>query len=139
MFLRGIDEIDLPIAHGEGKLIARATSILDRWRASGQIALTYVAKPEARDQRSEVSGQKPEARQVSAASASELLPFPSNPNGSMANIAGLGDPTGRVLGLMPHPERFLFATQHPHWTRLGLRGEGAGMQIFRNAVEYFRA
>lgn len=67
----------------------------------------------------------------------ELLPFPINPNGSMANIAGLSDPSGRVLGLMPHPERFLFATQHPHWTRLGLRGEGAGMRIFRNAVEYF--
>ena len=131
VFLRGIDEIDLPVAHGEGKLIARAPSILDRWQANGQIALRYVAKPEATGQRSEVRSQKSEV--------SELLPFPANPNGSMANIAGLGDPTGRVLGLMPHPERFLFATQHPHWTRLGLRGEGAGMQIFRNAVEYFRA
>jgi phosphoribosylformylglycinamidine synthase len=67
----------------------------------------------------------------------ETLPFPINPNGSMANLAGLSDPSGRVLGLMPHPERFLFATQHPHWTRLGLRGEGAGLRLFRNAVEYF--
>ncbi len=62
-----------------------------------------------------------------------------NPNGSIRNIAGLGDPTGRVLGLMPHPERFLFATQHPRWTRLGLRGEGDGIKLFRNAMDYFRA
>jgi phosphoribosylformylglycinamidine synthase len=129
-FLRGIDEIDMPIAHGEGKLIARDPSIVERWQANGQVALTYVRQ-------SVVSGQWSEDGKQEA--GSELLPFPTNPNGSMANIAGLGDPTGRVLGLMPHPERFLFATQHPHWTRLGLRGEGAGMQIFRNAVEYFTA
>ena len=55
----------------------------------------------------------------------------------MGNMAGLCDPSGRVLGLMPHPERFLHATQHPQWTRLGLRGEGQGMRLFRNAVEYF--
>ena len=66
-----------------------------------------------------------------------MLPYPHNPNGSVANIAGLSDPTGRVLGLMPHPERFIHATQHPQWTRLGLRGDGDGLQIFRNAVSYF--
>ena len=66
-----------------------------------------------------------------------LLPEPENPNGSIANIAGLCDTTGRVLGLMPHPERFLFATQHPQWTRLGLRGEGDGIKVFRNAVAVF--
>jgi phosphoribosylformylglycinamidine synthase subunit PurQ / glutaminase len=49
----------------------------------------------------------------------------------------LSDPTGRVLGLMPHPERFIHATQHPQWTRNGLSGEGAGLQIFKNAVDYF--
>ncbi|MFN0198510.1 MAG: phosphoribosylformylglycinamidine synthase subunit PurQ, partial [Planctomycetaceae bacterium] len=63
--------------------------------------------------------------------------YPNNPNGSIANIAGLCDPTGRVLGLMPHPERFLFATQHPQWTRRNLTGEGSGMAIFRNAIQYF--
>jgi phosphoribosylformylglycinamidine synthase len=68
-----------------------------------------------------------------------VLPFPANPNGSVANVAGLGDPTGRVLGLMPHPERYIFATQHPNWTRRPecADGEGAGLAIFRNAVEYF--
>ena len=130
VFLRGIDEIDMPVAHGEGKLIARDPSILDRWQGNGQIALTYAVGQAA---------SLPPKQEQAGSLRCETLPFPTNPNGSMANIAGLGDPTGRVLGLMPHPERFLFATQHPHWTRLGLRGEGAGMQIFRNAVEYFRA
>ena len=64
-----------------------------------------------------------------------------NPNGSVAGIAGLCDPTGRVLGLMPHPERFIHATQHPQWTRrrnqVFPEGEGDGAQLFRNAVGYF--
>ena len=59
-----------------------------------------------------------------------------NPNGSMGSIAGLTDETGRVMGMMPHPERFVRATQHPHWTRLENRDEGDGMGIFRNAVNY---
>ena len=135
VFLRGIDEIDMPIAHGEGKLIARDPSIIDRWQANGQVALTYTVVQASSLQ---LDSHPSETRPVEHL-PHEVLPYPTNPNGSMANIAGLGDPTGRVLGLMPHPERFLFATQHPHWTRLGLRGEGAGMQIFRNAVEYFTA
>ena len=105
VFLRGMDALDLPIAHAEGKLVVRNASALDAWRRGGQIALEY---------------------------------DPHNPNGSVANIAGLGDPSGRILGLMPHPERFLFATQHPQWTRLRLEGEGAGRRLFRNAVEYFK-
>jgi phosphoribosylformylglycinamidine synthase len=69
--------------------------------------------------------------------------FPANPNGSIAHAAGLTDTTGRVLGLMPHPERFLFATQHPQWTRKAAtgafdpHGDGEGLRVFRNAVEYF--
>lgn len=131
VFLRGIDELDVPIAHGEGKLVVRDPATLDRWQQNGQCALTYV-------------GHVSNVPVTTATEAGhvenvphETLPFPINPNGSMANLAGLSDPSGRVLGLMPHPERFLFATQHPHWTRLGLRGEGAGMRLFRNAVEYF--
>ena len=135
VFLRGIDEIDMPIAHGEGKMIARDPSIIDRWQANGQVALTYTVVQASSLQLDSLPKETSHVKNLSH----EALPYPTNPNGSMANIAGLGDPTGRVLGLMPHPERFLFATQHPHWTRLGLRGEGAGMQIFRNAVEYFTA
>lgn len=114
VFLRGIDGIDLPVAHGEGKIAVRHDSVVGRWREGCQIALTYV--PE------------------------------ENPNGSIADIAGLCDPSGRVLGLMPHPERHLFATQHPQWTRRprsgdagGAGDEGAGMKLFRNAVEYFKS
>lgn len=104
VFLRGIDEIDLPIAHAEGKIVARNSSVLDGWRERRQIGLTYQ----------------------------------QNPNGSQADIAALSDPTGRVLGLMPHPERHIHATQHPQWTRRGLKSdEGEGLKLFRNAVEYF--
>jgi phosphoribosylformylglycinamidine (FGAM) synthase-like amidotransferase family enzyme len=64
--------------------------------------------------------------------------FPVNPNGSQGDVAGLCDLTGRVLGLMPHPERHVLPTQHPRWTRQGLAVEGDGLAIFRNAVRYFR-
>ena len=59
-----------------------------------------------------------------------------NPNGSVLDIAGICDATGRIFGLMPHPERHMFAYQHPRWTREGLKDEGDGMQVFRNAIEY---
>ena len=64
--------------------------------------------------------------------------FPVNPNGSVGSIAGLTDSTGRVLGLMPHPERFVRATQHPRWTRMREKNEPDGITIFNNAVEYVR-
>lgn len=60
-----------------------------------------------------------------------------NPNGSQGDVAGLCDATGRVLGLMPHPERHVLPTQHPQWTRLGLADEGDGLKLFRNAVAFF--
>lgn len=125
VFLRGIERLELPIAHAEGRLVPADRNTLDRWRSSGQVALCY-----ARDS---ATGNE------SLLNNDEQLPYPVNPNGSAANIAGLGDPTGRVLGLMPHPERYLFATQHPQWTRRNARGEGEGMRVFRNAVEFFRA
>ena len=137
VFLRGIDELDVPIAHGEGKLVVRDPATIDRWQQNGQFALTYAPLARSASEGLAFNGSTDHSLARRANSETELLPFPINPNGSMANLAGLSDPSGRVLGLMPHPERFLFATQHPHWTRLGLRGEGAGMRLFRNAVEYF--
>lgn len=122
VFLNGIAELDLPIAHAEGRLVAKSGGVVDQWTQRGQIALQYAAWPQP-------SG--------GPASGPDVSRWPTNPNGATADIAGLSDPTGRVLGLMPHPERYLFATQHPHWTRLGLTGDGAGMQIFRNATAYF--
>jgi phosphoribosylformylglycinamidine synthase len=63
--------------------------------------------------------------------------FPVNPNGSVDSVAGICDATGRVFGLMPHPERHLFGLQHPRWTREGLKRHGDGFLIFQNAVKYF--
>ena len=123
VFLQGLEAIDLPIAHAEGKLVARDEAVLDGWQQNGQIVLFYRRPSGAADHGDE--------------SAGSLLPFPHNPNGSARNIAGLSDPTGRVLGLMPHPERFIHATQHPQWTRRERRGTGDGLRLFRNAVEYF--
>ncbi len=101
VFLRGLEELELPIAHAEGKFLVRDSSLIEDWQVNSQIALQYAAS-------------HPNGRQDPG---NEILPYPENPNGSIANIAGLSDPTGRVLGLMPHPERFLHRTQHPQWTR----------------------
>ena len=65
--------------------------------------------------------------------------FPANPNGSQADVAGICDETGRVLGLMPHPERNIDPTHHPQWTRRREPAPGDGLPVFRNAVEYFAA
>lgn len=120
VFLRGIDEIEMPVAHAEGKLVAADETELERWQTNGQVAMTYAA-----------------AASTTNGDTADVLPYPDNPNGSDGNVAGLCDRTGRVLGLMPHPERFIHATQHPQWTRRRLTGEGDGLKLFRNAVEYF--
>lgn len=117
VFLTGISEFDLPIAHAEGRLVAKSDSVVRAWDSRGQLALRYAEWPD---------GEGPDPSR-----------WPANPNGAVADIAGLSDPTGRVLGLMPHPERFLFATQHPHWTRRGMVGDGEGLKLFQNAVAYF--
>ena len=126
VFLRGIDQLELPIAHAEGRLVVSDARLISHWRTQGQIALVY---------------RDPAANAENRTDSDAKLPYPLNPNGSAANIAGLCDPSGRVLGLMPHPERFLFATQHPTWTRRaeGGNGDGAGLRIFQNAIDYFRA
>jgi phosphoribosylformylglycinamidine synthase I len=116
VFLSGVDQLYLPVAHGEGKFVPRDQRILEMLREQGQLALKYVGAPP------DDAGQ---------------VPYPYNPNGSIANVAGVCDTSGRVFGLMPHPERYVNRTHHPRWTR----GEGAepgdGMAIFRNAVRYF--
>ena len=121
VFLKGIDEIELPIAHAEGRLAVRDPDVLSTWKAQGNAALCYVPR-------------------TGAGHADPLeasLAAPDNPNGSFANIAALSDASGRVLGMMPHPERFLDATQHPRWTRQNLTGDGDGLKLFTNAVAYF--
>ncbi len=110
-FLAGIGTLELPIAHAEGRFLPRDDSALDALVGEGRAVLRYA----------------PPAEGAPA----------DNPNGSAADIAGLCDRTGRVLGLMPHPERFISATQHPQWTRREAASEGAGLAVFKNAVAYF--
>jgi phosphoribosylformylglycinamidine synthase len=116
VFLRGIEAMDLPVAHAEGKFVTRDRAVLERLADGGQLVLKYLPL---------------------SAEASEKVPYPDNPNGSQADAAGICDATGRVLGLMPHPERHIDPTQHPRWTRGEGRDPGDGFQVFRNAVEYF--
>ncbi len=112
-FLKGYDLFQLPVAHGEGNFLCRQQWILDGLDQAGQLLLRFVDD------------------------AGQPGPYPVNPNGSQKDVAGLCDASGRVLGLMPHPERHVLATQHPQWTRRGLAPEGDGLRLFRNAVEHF--
>jgi phosphoribosylformylglycinamidine synthase subunit PurQ / glutaminase len=122
VFLKGIEQMYLPVAHAEGKFVARDEDVLKELDTTGQLVLRYTYP------------QSPGAR---APISEKILPFPDNPNGAQANVAGVCDSTGRVLGLMPHPERHIDPIQHPRWTR-GDAGEvGDGFQIFVNAVNYF--
>jgi len=104
----------IPIAHAEGKFVADNGGELENLGKSGQIIFKYVDKD------------------------GNIANYPWNPNGSLDNIAGICDSTGRVLGMMPHPERYIEPTQHPRWTREGLKAEGDGIAIFRNAVNYVK-
>lgn len=106
--------IYLPVAHGEGKFVALDKTILSRLKKNKQIVFQYC------DSQGEFSG------------------YPDNPNGSTENIAGICDETGRVFGLMPHPERHALAAQHPRNWNLKSKKEGDGLQIFKNGVKYAR-
>jgi phosphoribosylformylglycinamidine synthase len=112
IFTMGMDRVYLPVRHGEGKFIPRDPATLEALASRQCIVMRYV----------DDSGR--------------LVGYPWNPNGSVANVAGLCDATGRVFGLMPHPEAYLHMTNHPRWTRKQLPTEGMGVQIFRNAVAY---
>ena len=115
VFLAGVEDIELPIAHAEGRFVARDQPTLSQLDGAGQLVLRY----------------------QSAAGAGTEVIFPDNPNGSQLDVAGVCDPSGRVLGLMPHPERHLTATNHPSWTRRPPKDVGDGLAIFQNAVGYF--
>lgn len=122
VFTGGLSHMELTVRHGEGKFYASDENI-DLLFSNGQVVLQY-----ANEKGDEAKGQ-----------------WPMNPNGSLRDIAGICDPTGRIFGLMPHPEAFNHYTNHPDWTRrkeaLLRQGksiesqEGDGIHIFRNAVE----
>jgi phosphoribosylformylglycinamidine synthase len=112
-FTQGMDRpVEVPVAHGEGRFVVGDRAALAALRERGQVALRYVA---------------------AGGGAAE---YPDNPNGSDDAIAGVCNPAGNVLGLMPHPEDAILPQQHPRWTREPWRNEGDGLAIFRNAVRY---
>lgn len=108
--------IHMPIAHAEGKFIPRNEKVLASLKKNGQIVFRY------------------------ADSTGTLSGFPHNPNGSIDDIAGVCDPTGRIFGLMPHPERHISYLQHPNWRRNDPDDStmGIGSKIFKNGVNFAR-
>lgn len=118
VFLRDIDQLFLPVAHAEGRFVIKDEVSRSRLVDNRQLGLRYC--------------------QSDGKTGDQCLPFPDNPNGADLNVAGISDPSGRLFGLMPHPERYIDPTQHPFWTRLEtLPDFGEGMAIFRNATGYF--
>ena len=112
VFTKGMGSIiTLPVAHAEGKFVVQDDEILEKIKE--HIVFQYVDK----------DGKE--------------AGYPFNPNGSICGIAGISDKTGRIMGLMPHPERYISSLQHPNHTREGFNGNGDGLQIFKNAVSYF--
>jgi len=100
----------LPVAHGEGKVMAEAETL-----GRLNVVVRYA------DEKGDVQAG-----------------YPYNPNGSVDNIAGICDASGRIFALMPHPERFILWNQHPRWTREAPRQQGDGLGVFLNAVEWVK-
>lgn len=116
VFTQGMDSLYYPVRHGEGKFVTPDNTVLKRLQNEKLIALRY----------------------SDPASGEPTMEYPANPNGSPDAIAGICDPTGRIFGLMPHPEAFLHRTNHPRWTREELPEEGQGVALFRNGIEFIR-
>lgn len=117
VFTRGIDRgIYLPVRHGEGKFLCDSAATLARIEDDHLAVLRY----------------------SDADYTEATMEFPANPNGSTAAVAALCDPTGRLMGLMPHPEAFVHYTQHPRWTRENVPEDGDGLILYKNAAEYVR-
>lgn len=117
-FTKGLEGtiIELPVAHGEGKFVVQNNDVLDALERKRQVVFRY-AHP----------------------GGIVATDYPANPNGSVSAIAGITNASGTILGLMPHPERYVKFTQHPNWTRhKPWRKMGDGLPIFQNAVTYAR-
>lgn len=116
VFTRGIDLVYYPVRHGEGKFVPESDGVLDQIEKKNLVVFRY-CRPDG----------------------SPTMEYPANPNGSESAIAGICNETGRLFGLMPHPEAYLHRTNHPRWTREDLPEEGHGVMIFRNAVNFIRS
>ncbi len=111
VFTQGLDDlIECPVAHGEGRFVPLSQDVLDDLQANGQVAITYVAEDGG-----------PAA-------------YPANPNGSVADIAGICNQRGNIFGLMPHPEDHVYPEQHPLWARGQARR--SGLPLFVNGIRY---
>lgn len=118
VFLKDIERCYYPMAHAEGRFLFRDAAAREQLLANGQIAIQYCTED--------------------GTTGDEPLAHPHNPNGAEMNVAGICDASGRIFGLMPHPERHLFPTNHPSWTRREIQPEhGEGLKMFQNAVQYF--
>lgn len=116
VFLNGIDRLYLPVRHGEGRLVIGSDEVASHIRRRNLAALRYAT----------TNGEP-------------TMSYPANPNGSVDAIAGLCDESGRVFGLMPHPEAFLHYTNFPRWQRFkSMPEEGQGVALFRNAYQYLK-
>lgn len=115
IWTKGLEKtIYFPIAHAEGKFVPQNNTLLQQLKDNGQVAFRYC------NAKGRVGGA-------------------DNPNGSVDDIAGITDRTGRILGLMPHPERHFLFAHHPRWTRFQKKGKyGDGAQLFRNGVDYVK-
>ncbi len=116
IFTKDIKGIYLPVRHGEGKFIPEDTKVMNKLMGGNHIAAQYCDK----------NYRLP------------TMDYPWNPNGSIDAVAGICDETGRIMGMMPHPEAYLHYTNHPRWTRENLPEEGMGLQLFRKAINYIR-
>jgi len=116
VWTHGLTQMDLPARHGEGKFITESPELLERLEAAGQVAVRYIG---------------PDDRPT--------MEWPHNPNGSPHAVAGVSDPSGRLFGLMPHPDAYLYPFHHPRWRQRQSAGtlppEGEGLTIFRNGVD----
>jgi phosphoribosylformylglycinamidine synthase len=113
VFTKGIDYIYVPVRHGEGKFIPKDDAVLGELKRNNQVVFQYV------DDKGNLAG------------------FPWNPNGSVENIAGICDISGRIFGMMPHPEAFNIVENCPLWVKGGVK-EPLGLRLFKNAVEYMK-
>lgn len=116
VYTRGTDMLYLPVRHGEGKFIPQNASILTHLEKKNLCALRYCSQ-----------------------NGLPSMTYPDNPNGSVNAVAGICNESGRLFGLMPHPEAYLRNLNHPRWTREKLPHQGQGLIIFQNAVNFIRS
>jgi len=115
VWTKGLNKIIyLPVAHGEGKFVTQDKKVLERLKANKQIVFLYSNE------------------------AGKISGYPDNPNGSTESIAGICDETGRIFGLMPHPERNILSLHHPRHAEAANRKRGDGFAIFKNGVDYIK-